>query len=198
MARKLRKLEQVVEAALIEFQENGFTFANMDRISERAQVSKRTLYNYFESKEILFQEIVTRAGNYLSDNEPCVFLPGKDIIPQLHDLALRLALPYTDAATMKMSRLVVGEMLRNREMITDMLSEIELAAPAEAFFISAADAKIISKQTGAILAVNFHAFIKSQCFWPAILSGETISLAEVNQMAKSASEMFVHQFRAGS
>lgn len=194
MTRKPRKLEQVVEAAIAEFQENGFTAANMDRISERAHVSKRTLYNYFDSKEVLFQEIVTRASGYFADNGPCVFVPNADIGPQLHNLALRMAQPYTNANAVKMARLVIGEMLRNREMVADMLSEIELATAADGFFISAVSSGAITKQTGDSLAIDFHAFIKGRCFWPAILSGEVVSLTEAEQVAKSASDLFASQF----
>jgi len=194
MTRIPRKLEQVVEAAIAEFQENGFTAANMDRISERAHVSKRTLYNYFDSKEVLFQEIVNRANGYFANNEPCVFVPNADIVLQLHDLALRLVRPYTDTNAVKMARLVIGEMLRNREMVADMLSEIELATPADSFFTSAVCSGTISKQTGDALAVDFRAFIKGRCFWPAILSGEVVSPAKAEQVAKSASELFAGQF----
>ena len=52
-----QKKKQIVEAAIAEFQEKGFAGASMDRISERAQVSKRTVYNHFESKETLFKAI---------------------------------------------------------------------------------------------------------------------------------------------
>ncbi len=52
-----QKKKQIVEAAIAEFQEKGYAGASMDRISERAQVSKRTVYNHFESKDVLFKEI---------------------------------------------------------------------------------------------------------------------------------------------
>ncbi len=52
-----QKKKQIVEAAIAEFQEKGYAGASMDRISERAQVSKRTVYNHFESKDVLFRAI---------------------------------------------------------------------------------------------------------------------------------------------
>ena len=48
-----QKKKQIVQAAIAEFQEKGYAGASMDRISERAQVSKRTVYNHFESKDVL-------------------------------------------------------------------------------------------------------------------------------------------------
>ena len=190
MTRKPQKLEQVIQAAITEFQENGFTAANMDRVSERAEVSKRTLYNYFDSKELLFREIVNRAGVHFTDNAPSVFLPSAEIVPQLHNLALRLIRPCTTADAVKMARLIIGEMLCNRDMVTGMLSEIELAKPADAFFTSAIHADAITKQAGDALSIDFSAFIKGRCFWPAVLSGEVVSPAKAEQVAKSASELF--------
>lgn len=194
MTGKPRKLEQVVDAAIAEFQEKGFSGANMDRVSERAHVSKRTLYNYFGSKDALFQEIVNRAGNHFVDSEPCVFSRDQDIGPQLYNLALRLVLPYSDAGAMKMARLVIGELLRNKEVINDMLYEIELATAADSFFTSAICSGAITKKTGDAVAVDFHAFLKGRCFWPAIISGDLVSIAEAEKVAKSASELFARRF----
>ena len=52
------KRAQIIEAAVSEFQELGFTGASMDRVAARADVSKRTVYNHFESKEALFRAIL--------------------------------------------------------------------------------------------------------------------------------------------
>jgi TetR/AcrR family transcriptional regulator of autoinduction and epiphytic fitness len=43
------KRGQILDAAVAEFQERGFAGASMDRIAERANVSKRTVYNHFDS-----------------------------------------------------------------------------------------------------------------------------------------------------
>ena len=58
-AKKLTEIkrEQIVEAAVAEFKANGYRATSMDSIAATAQVSKRTVYNHFESKEQLFQVI---------------------------------------------------------------------------------------------------------------------------------------------
>lgn len=48
----------ILTAALNEFYERGFAAARMDDIAARANLSKGTLYLYFESKEALFQALV--------------------------------------------------------------------------------------------------------------------------------------------
>ena len=52
------KRDSILQGAFDEFCENGFLAASMDRISKRAGASKRTVYRYFESKEVLFQTLM--------------------------------------------------------------------------------------------------------------------------------------------
>ncbi|MCF5632840.1 TetR family transcriptional regulator, partial [Pseudomonas syringae] len=46
-----QKREAIVLAAIAEFGDRGFEITSMDRIAARAEVSKRTVYNHFPSKE---------------------------------------------------------------------------------------------------------------------------------------------------
>lgn len=55
---KAAKKQQMLQAALDEFYEKGFTAARMDDIAQRCQLSKGTLYLYFNSKEALFSALI--------------------------------------------------------------------------------------------------------------------------------------------
>ncbi|MFC7049863.1 TetR/AcrR family transcriptional regulator [Emcibacter nanhaiensis] len=56
--RRQAKIRQIVSAATEVFLEDGFSAASMDKIVERAGVSKRTLYNYYDSKEDIFFDVM--------------------------------------------------------------------------------------------------------------------------------------------
>lgn len=56
-AKELRR-RALLDAALGEFFERGFSAARMDDIAARAKLSKGTLYLYFDSKEALFTSLV--------------------------------------------------------------------------------------------------------------------------------------------
>lgn len=56
--RRQEKNRQIVDAATQVFLEDGFSAASIDRIVERAGVSKRTLYNYYQSKEEIFIDVM--------------------------------------------------------------------------------------------------------------------------------------------
>jgi TetR/AcrR family transcriptional regulator of autoinduction and epiphytic fitness len=57
-----RKRQAIIEAAIDEFRTAGYETTSMDRIAARAEVSKRTIYNHFPSKEVLFAEILHHYG----------------------------------------------------------------------------------------------------------------------------------------
>lgn len=56
--RKDARPQEILEAALWVFAEKGFAAARMEDIALRAQVSKGTIYLYFESKEAVFRALV--------------------------------------------------------------------------------------------------------------------------------------------
>ena len=57
VTRSELKKQAIIDAAKQEFQDKGFQHASMDNIAQSADVSKRTVYNHFASKEILFEVI---------------------------------------------------------------------------------------------------------------------------------------------
>jgi AcrR family transcriptional regulator len=50
--------DEILDAALDVFGEQGFARARLEEVAQRAGVSKGTLYLYFDSKETLFREMV--------------------------------------------------------------------------------------------------------------------------------------------
>jgi AcrR family transcriptional regulator len=56
--RKAERPQEILEAAFVEFSRNGYATTTLDRIAERAGVTKGTIYVYFENKEHLFISMV--------------------------------------------------------------------------------------------------------------------------------------------
>lgn len=52
------KHARILSAALDEFIAKGFTGASMDRIAQKAKVSKVTIYNHFEKKDLLYRQMI--------------------------------------------------------------------------------------------------------------------------------------------
>ncbi|GMA75272.1 hypothetical protein GCM10025880_16890 [Methylorubrum aminovorans] len=62
------KRRQILEGARQVFMASGFDGASMGEIAKAANVSKGTLYVYFDSKEALFEALTTEAKTGLAEN----------------------------------------------------------------------------------------------------------------------------------
>lgn len=62
------KRERLIEAAGREFAESGFERASLNKIIERAEFSKGSLYYYFENKEDLYETVICRAAERMADD----------------------------------------------------------------------------------------------------------------------------------
>jgi len=61
----LRHKSEIIETAEELFAEEGYYNVTMDMIAEKSEYSKGSLYNYFESKEVLFFEILNNKTEIL-------------------------------------------------------------------------------------------------------------------------------------
>ena len=109
-AKQTAKAEQILQGAMQEFLQHGYTATSMARIAATAGVSKETLYSYFESKEKLFAAIVERTAQQhfqeVFASEP---LPA-DPAEQLRQLAPKSLSPENlDPMRMNFYRLIVAE-----------------------------------------------------------------------------------------
>ena len=64
---KLQRRNDIIEAAQKTFFSKGYENSTMDDVAETAELSKGTLYLYFDSKEELFYEIAKRGEKILED-----------------------------------------------------------------------------------------------------------------------------------
>ena len=58
---KARTRRALLDSAAQAFAQDGFHDANIDRVSESAGLAKGTVYNYFASKQAIFEEVLTEA-----------------------------------------------------------------------------------------------------------------------------------------
>lgn len=71
--RKAERPQEIVEAAFLEFSRNGYAVTTLDRIAERAGVTKGTIYVYFENKEHLFISMVREFTKSATETVQCMF-----------------------------------------------------------------------------------------------------------------------------
>jgi AcrR family transcriptional regulator len=71
-----RRREELIDVAEKMFLERGFTDTTMQMIAEAAGASKETLYRHFESKELMFAEIVSRKARLISGPDGAIARGG--------------------------------------------------------------------------------------------------------------------------
>ncbi|KQQ18209.1 TetR family transcriptional regulator [Methylobacterium sp. Leaf123] len=84
------KRRQILEGARQVFMASGFDGASMGEIAKTANVSKGTLYVYFDSKEALFETLTTEAKSELAEN---LFRLDEDD-PDVRAVLTRLGISY--------------------------------------------------------------------------------------------------------
>jgi AcrR family transcriptional regulator len=67
-ARGERTLRKILDAALVEFGERGFSETSIVGITQRARVALGTFYTYFDSKEEVFRALVRDMSAQVRDN----------------------------------------------------------------------------------------------------------------------------------
>ena len=55
------KKKRVINAAVDEFAQNGYTKSSITRMVNKAQIAKGSFYQYFEDKEDLYRHILKKA-----------------------------------------------------------------------------------------------------------------------------------------
>ena len=79
-ARGQRTLRKILDAALEEFGEKGFSEGSIVGITSRARVALGTFYTYFDSKEAVFQELVRDMSAQVRDHVAPVLSASSDTL----------------------------------------------------------------------------------------------------------------------
>ncbi|WP_170332824.1 TetR/AcrR family transcriptional regulator [Ruegeria arenilitoris] len=188
------KHAQIIEAAVAEFQEKGFVAASMDRISARAEVSKRTLYKYFESKENLFRSIVIELSNRFSEVLEIRYQKGRDVREQLTELAWAEGRVLMSPDVMAMSRMIISETMRNPELAAAAQGKLDKTSIFISMLKDAAEDGQLSIDDPEQAGKELIGLIKAKAFWPMVFSGSVLSHSEMKATIDSSVEMMMCRY----
>lgn len=190
-----KKREQIIQAATVEFREQGFQGCSMDQIANRAQVSKRTVYNHFPSKEILFFSILEQ----LTSLENEVFTRGynseKSVEKQLLEIARIEVELLQSTEIQQLSRILLGELVRNEEM-AQMFDKQRPSCQANfTLWLNEAIADNTLNINDVSLAVEqFFGLLKTGALWPTLLRQHFMTDAEKEKIITSTVSMFLNTY----
>jgi AcrR family transcriptional regulator len=107
---RLAKRQDILAAARKVFAQKGYTNATLDEIAQQAEFAKGTLYNYFESKEELFDEMVAGILDDMTVIAEHAIGKGGAVREQFHHYANHIIEYYK--ANEDVFRILVREMYR--------------------------------------------------------------------------------------
>lgn len=187
-----RKRADILAAAASEFQEHGFDGTSMDRIAEAAQVSKRTVYNHFASKDALFDAIVEQL------KECCrqLHLPyckTRAIDEQLIEIGQAYATLMVSDDFINLSRVVLSRFVQHPQLAGATIRGRGDTQAAIIDWLKAAQKdRRLSFKNAEEAAIQLTALIDAFGFWPRLIGNQAMpSKREINRTVKSAVRLFL-------
>ena len=173
MAQSLTLSEQknldILEAASDLFKEHGFSDVSMDSIAERAGVSKRTVYNHFESKDALIEAIVDKMIQRFKDAARVDYDPATPLYEQLRTIANRQVEMEIDDETVSTARMLLAGMLTSPLVCKEALKEAKAKEdPLLTWVQDAVDDGRLEIESVETAVRLFRSLLESNFFWPSI------------------------------
>jgi TetR/AcrR family transcriptional regulator, regulator of autoinduction and epiphytic fitness len=178
-ARKKRdtslKRNAILEGAIKVFTKNGFDASSMDHIAKTAGVSKRTIYNHFPSKEILFQAIVADFLKQRDEIKPIRYISALSLEEQLKEFAKAELFLINDPVRRGLSKLFTSVFLMDVDFGKKTRSQFE---PHKTFIIwlnSAKEDRKLNFQSPELTARVFYGMVEGCLTYPALFTdGESL------------------------
>lgn len=192
----VEKRQAILDAAIEEFTGTGYDYVSMDTIAARAEVSKRTLYNQFESKEGLFAALVAEVAQRIVTSTTITYDAEVGLEEQLLSYANESRLLMTRPRNVKLLRAVLGEHIRHPERVEPLLHKFWLTeyGLVEWMKRAKADGRLSGDPT--LMSHMLGSMMKSVVFWPTVLGrGNPSGVAEKKQISESVG-MFLAYFAA--
>ncbi|PWE47640.1 TetR/AcrR family transcriptional regulator [Pseudomonas prosekii] len=188
-----RKREAIIQAAIAEFRANGFDITSMDKIAATADVSKRTVYNHFPSKEELFAEILNQLWARVTAEQETPYSPDQPLRDQLRQILMAKVQMMGDDNFLDLARVAIAATIHSPERAQNMITRMGEREEGLTLWIRTAQADGRLKPVAPEFAAQqVQGLLKSFAFWPQVSMGQNGLSAEVQStVVESAMDMFL-------
>lgn len=192
-----KKHQAILAAAIAEFGEKGFRAAHISAIAARAEVSKRTLYRHFESKEVLFDEIVDIIMARNASVRHITFDSVRPVREQLIAEIEAIVAEVSDETYIGLNRLIASEYLLDKELALRIFSREEVRIDPMAQFIGdAMESGALRKSDPHFAALQLTGLIKQFFVWPQFLLGDAPQFQQSQgEIIEDCIDMFLAHYR---
>ena len=191
-----RKRDAIVQAAIAEFRANGFEATSVDKVAARAEVSKRTLYNHFASKDELFAAILHILWESSVSALQRAYDPKRPVREQLMELLQGKLAMLADDNFLALARVAIAAALHSPERAREMVERIGEKDGAMLDWIRAAQKHGALKAADAAQAYKqLECLVKGVAFWPQVAMGQPrLTPAAQKKLAAASVDMFLSHY----
>jgi TetR/AcrR family transcriptional regulator of autoinduction and epiphytic fitness len=193
-----RKREAIVQAAIVEFRANGFDATSVDKVAARAEVSKRTLYNHFPSKDELFAEILRVLWHSSTSREDLPYRAAAPLREQLLELVMQKMALLADESFLDLARVAIAATIHSPERAQEMVNRLGQKEGGMLAWIRAAQKDGRLKAGDTTLAGQLlESLVKGVAFWPQVTMGQPrLTPREQRKVAGAAVDLFLSHYAA--
>jgi TetR/AcrR family transcriptional regulator of autoinduction and epiphytic fitness len=195
-----RKHADILDAAIVCFSEKGFDNTSMDAIASKAKVSKRTVYNHFASKDVLFTAIVNKLKENASRALPCPYVAGKALEPQLESFCHAVIEFQCQDVSRALARILISRFIRTPQLGFEMFGHGKVFESALILWIQSAqkDNRLIEFDV-TLGARQVIAMLEGFSVWPQlILNAPNPNQVQREQIVSSIVALFLNTYRSQS
>lgn len=191
-----RKRQAILEAAIAEFRAQGFDGASMDGIALHAQVSKRTVYNHFPSKDALFEAMLEQLWAASAARLSVSYRADRPLREQLLELLGQKLAMMAEPQFLDLARVLIAQALHAPQRARDMLARLnDREEPLGAWVRAAmADGRLASDDAE-LASQQLQGLLKGQAFWPQLTLGQApLDEAQQARVAATSADLFLSHY----
>ena len=168
----------------------------MDRIAEIAGASKRTVYNHFESKEVLFQAVMDRFMDEISSLKKIPYDSSRSLEAQLSSFADAKVGIMQDPSWFGLMKVTLTVFIRDPKLAQQTMARAMVGEDTLVTWLKAAKADGKVKFEDAEMAANlFWSIVSGALFWPQLFN-DPMPADEIQLLKDELIETFLSRYRA--
>ncbi|PQJ85072.1 TetR/AcrR family transcriptional regulator [Aliivibrio sifiae] len=195
-SRSELKREAILAAAKKAYQDEGVQNTSMDKLAALAQVSKRTVYNHFSSKEALVMELLSDLWQNSMVDIDIQFSKKVSVHSQLEQLLLAELNVIGSRSYLDLAKVAFGHFFYKPEELQQHVQKMEQQETALSRWLQwMMDTKKLTIEDKHKASVQLHSLLKGSAFWPQLVGmRDVLSEEEKTELVEETTKMFLSRY----
>ncbi|PCK32822.1 TetR/AcrR family transcriptional regulator [Pseudoalteromonas piscicida] len=197
MKQSEKKRRQILQATETLFAQHGVQNTSMDLVAKEAEVSKRTIYNHFETKELLLYSVLEHMMLQIDQGDIYQFQSDKSIEQQLQDIAHSEVRLLTSEPFIRVARVAFIELLQTPTLASHFNNnKIGCMRYLEQFLAEAVENQVLEIEHIGFAAQQFLYQLKSFAFYPKLYGFELADAQSPEFIVEQTVRLFLARYSA--